>query len=79
MIYFYIATLEHSNRCGIVHCSSASATIYDDNTLCRYKDWTYEKIIAEGGPANWTFLQCEHFINLCQEVIPQPDFFERVS
>ncbi|KAL5250623.1 hypothetical protein ACHWQZ_G016379 [Mnemiopsis leidyi] len=49
----------------------------EGSPAAKYKDWTYEKIIAEGGPANWTFLQCEHFINLCQEVIPQPDFFER--
>ena len=43
----------------------------------KYKDWTYEKIVAEGGPGNWTFLQCEQFINLCEEIIPQPDFYTR--
>eukprot|EP00116_Pleurobrachia_bachei_P006480 sb/3466742/ len=45
----------------------------------RYADKTFEEVIEEGGPQNWTFLQCENFINLCQNIIPDPEvnFFKR--
>ena len=47
----------------------------------RYGNRTFEDIIEKGGPLNWTFLQCEHFISLCQNVIPEPEvnFFTRVN
>lgn len=49
----------------------------DGSPYAKYKNWTYEKVIREAGPPNWTFIQCEHFINLCEEIIPQPDYFTR--
>ena len=62
----------------VIKVTNFNNALYD---FYRYKDWTFEKVVAEGGPPNWTFLQCESVIDLCQDKIPQPEinFLERVG
>lgn len=42
---------------------------FNDERFAQYRNTTYEDVVKAGGPSVKNFLQCEHTISLCSEVL----------